>query len=320
MRADVHGASRRDFLAKSLALVSVASVGLGASQAVAHAQGVAGSPRHLMQGGTRLILLGTAGGPNLVKSRFQTSQVILINDSAYVIDCGNGVTRQLVAADVPLRSIRHVFITHHHDDHNADYGSLLLVAWAAGLVTPIDTWGPPPLAAMTDLFLQLNAWDIANRMGNGGLPDMGGLLQAHEFSDGGVVLEDDNVKVTATLVNHPPVFPAFGYRFDTADRSIVISGDTTRSDNVIALAQGADVLVHEALYAPGVSVAQREQILRTHTPVDEVGEVAAAAGVKKLVLSHLVPAGPNATDKIWIEGASTHFGGDVIVGKDLLEV
>jgi ribonuclease BN (tRNA processing enzyme) len=318
--ADVDGISRRDFLASSLALASAGSLGPGGPQAVAHAQATGATPAPTVQAGTRLILLGTAGGPNLYKSRCQTSQVIVINDAAYVVDCGNGVARQLIAADVPLRNLRHVFITHHHDDHNADYASLLLVAWAAGLTTPIDTWGPPPLARMTDLFLQLNAWDIANRVSNANLPDIAGLLQAHEFSEGGVVLEDDNVRVTATLVNHPPVFPAFGYRFDTADRSIVISGDTTRSANLIALAQGADVLVHEALYAPGVAVAQREQILRTHTPVEEVGQVAAAAEVKNLVLSHLVPAGPGATEQNWLDGATAHFAGEVIVGSDLLVV
>src|SRR5438067_3155286 len=113
---------------------------------------------------TRLILLGTAGGPRPRKMRVPSSQVILVNDAAYVFDCGVGVTTQLAGAEVRLNSLRHVFITHHHSDHNAEYGPLLLTAWGAGLRTPVDTWGPPPLARMTDLFLQMNDYDIRTRI------------------------------------------------------------------------------------------------------------------------------------------------------------
>jgi ribonuclease BN (tRNA processing enzyme) len=109
---------------------------------------------------TRLILLGTAGGPRPRATRSASAQVIIANDSAYVIDCGNGVARQLVSAGVPLRSIRGVFITHHHSDHNADYGTLLLLAATARLTTQVDTWGPPPLKRMTELFFQMSATDI----------------------------------------------------------------------------------------------------------------------------------------------------------------
>src|SRR5689334_16757893 len=98
---------------------------------------------------TRLILLGTGGGPTPKKSVSAPAQVIIVNNTAYVIDCGDGVARQLVSADVPLRNLRHVFITHHHSDHNADYGNLMLLSWASGLTTRVDTWGPPPLVKMT---------------------------------------------------------------------------------------------------------------------------------------------------------------------------
>src|SRR5437764_8921016 len=108
----------------------------------------------------RLILLGTAGGPRPRKSRFPPSQVVVVNGGAYVVDCGNGVANQLVRAGVPLATLRHVFVTHHHSDHNADYGNLLLMAWVSGLRTPVNTWGPPPLARMTKLFFELNALDI----------------------------------------------------------------------------------------------------------------------------------------------------------------
>ena len=113
---------------------------------------------------TRLILLGTGGGPRPRKANSASAQVIVANDTAYVVDCGDGVARQLAFAGVPLRTLRHIFITHHHSDHNADYGNLLLLAWTAGLRTQVDTWGPPPLEKMTQLFFDMNAYDINTRI------------------------------------------------------------------------------------------------------------------------------------------------------------
>jgi ribonuclease BN (tRNA processing enzyme) len=279
---------------------------------------------------TRLILLGTGGGPRPRLSRFPSSQVILVGDTPYVIDCGNGVARQLVAANVPLRAIRHVFITHHHSDHNADYGNLLLLAWTAGLQTPVDCWGPPPLVAMTAQFLALNATDIDARIADEARVPLAPLLRAHDLDAGGVVLDDGQARVTAALVDHPPLARAFAYRFDTADRSIVISGDTKKSDALVSLARGADVLVHEALFpsaidrlVAGVSNAPalKASIIGHHTAVEDVGKVAAAAGVKTLVLSHLVPAeDPAITDAMWIAAARAAFAGTILVGRDLMEV
>src|SRR3981189_2884523 len=105
---------------------------------------------------TRLILLGTGGGPRPRKTNAPSAQVIVANGTAYVIDCGNGVARQLAFAGVPLAELRHVFITHHHSDHDADYGNLIWLAWAAGLKTRVDTWGPPPLQKMARLVFEMN--------------------------------------------------------------------------------------------------------------------------------------------------------------------
>ena len=282
------------------------------------------------RGKTTLILLGTGGGPRPRKASSQPAQVILVNDIPYVVDCGNGVARQLVVAGVPLATLRHIFITHHHSDHNADYGNLMLLAWASGLRTRVDAWGPPPLEKMTRLFLEMNAFDIDTRMADEGRVPLAPLIHVHELAESGTVLQDENVKVTAALVRHPPVVPAFGYRFDARDRSIVISGDTAPSDALIKLAAGADVLVHEALYAPavdrlvaGVANAPRlkQSILSHHTTAEDAGRVAQAAGVKTLVLSHLVPADdPAVTDEMWIAAARVHFRGAVVVGKDLIEI
>lgn len=280
---------------------------------------------------TRLILLGTGGGPRPRKTSSASAQVVLIGNVAYVVDCGDGVARQLVLADVPLPAVRHIFLTHQHSDHNADYGNLIWLAWAAGLRTRVDTWGPPPLKRMTELFFEMNAYDIKTRIADERRIPLVPLVHVHELNRGGVVMQNEQVKVTAALVRHPPVVPAFGYRFDAQDRSIVISGDTAPSDTLIALAQGADVLVHDALYdAPavarmvaGVSNATtlKESIMSHHTTAEDAGRLAQEAGVKILVLSHFVPAeDPSITDRMWIDAARIHFRGTVVVGKDLMEI
>jgi ribonuclease BN (tRNA processing enzyme) len=247
-----------------------------------------------------------------------------------VIDCGDGVARQLVFAGVPLTTLRNIFITHQHSDHNADYGNLIWLAWAAGLNTRVGAWGPPPLEKMTKLFFEMNAYDIDTRISNEGRVPLLPLVHVHELQTGGVVMSDENLKVTAALVDHPPVVPAFGYRFDARDRSIVISGDTAPSDNLVRLARGADVLVHSVMYPAAIdrlvgrvpnAAALKESILAHQTSAEDAGRIAQAARVKTLVLSHLVPADdPQITDQMWIEAAQSRFQGKVIFGRDLLEV
>jgi ribonuclease BN (tRNA processing enzyme) len=309
------GIERREFLVAGLSAVAGA---------------LWSGPLSAQSATTRLILLGTGGGPRPRKASSASAQVILINNAAYVIDCGDGVARQLVFANVPLPSVRHIFLTHQHSDHNADYGNLIWLAWTAGLRTRVDAWGPPPLEKMTKLFFEMNASDINTRITDEGRVPLVPLVHVHELTEGGAVMQDENVKVTAALVNHPPVVPAFGYRFDARDRAIVISGDTAPSDNLTKLAQGADVLVHDALYVPGVdrlvagvpnATTLKQSIISHHTTAEDAGRVAQAAGVKTLVLSHFVPPDdPDVTDQMWIDAAKPHFRGTVIVGKDLMEI
>jgi len=247
-----------------------------------------------------------------------------------VIDCGDGVARQLVLAGVPLTIIRHIFITHQHSDHTADYGNLMLLAWTAGLNSRVDTWGPPPLGRMTQLFFEMNAPDIDVRISNEGRPPLAPLVHVHELRGGGAVMSDENVKVAAALVDHPPVVPAFAYRFDARDRSIVISGDTSPSQNLEKLAVGADVLVHSVMYPPAIdrlvarvpnAAALKASILAHQTSAEDAGRVAQHAGVKTLVLSHFVPPDdPELTDRMWRDAASRYFRGTVVVGHDLLEL
>ena len=172
--------------------------------------------------------------------------------------------------------------------------------------------------------------DIDTRIANEGRVPLTPLVRVHELQNGGVVMNDGQMKVTATLVDHPPVVPAFAYRFDAPERSIVISGDTAPSTNLVALATGADVLVHSVMYPPAIdrlgarvpnAAALKASILAHQTSAEDAGRVARDAGVKTLVLSHFVPPDdPSVTDAMWLEAARRHFRGPVIIGKDLLEI
>jgi ribonuclease BN (tRNA processing enzyme) len=280
---------------------------------------------------TRLVLLGTGGGPRVTaKGRAKPATLIVANGVPYVIDCGDGVALQLARAGVALDTLRYVFITHHHSDHNLDYGNLIYDAWAAGLRKPLDAYGPPPLVAMTDAWFQLNRFDIETRIADEGRVDLRKLVTPHEFARDGQVMRNEDVKVTAARVRHPPIEQAYAYRFDCADRSIVISGDTAYSPELVALAKGADVLVCEAMHLGGLeallkkvpnAATLRQHLLASHVVTEDAGKMAAEAGVKTLVLSHLVPGDdPSITEAMWTEGARKHFGGAIVVGRDLLEI
>jgi ribonuclease BN (tRNA processing enzyme) len=218
-----------------------------------------------------------------------------------------------------------------------------------------DTADPPVFAPdnptpgtrdMIGLLLRAYATDINDRTHDGGRRPAGGLVEAHDIVlppiDGFMspnrtphpamepfkVYEDDRVKVTATLVMHEPIFPAFGYRFDTDEGSVVFSGDTGPSANLIRLAKGADVLVHEIIVASYIDgaypangtpaqQANRAHLLRAHTQVDEVGRIAEEAGVHTLVLNHMVPGNATAAE---LQGAQEGFSGRMVIGDDLLEV
>jgi len=301
-------------------LLAALASGLGASRL-----GAAPDADH-----TRLILLGTAGGPRPLKDRSAPAQAIVSGGSIYVIDCGYGVARQMVLAGLALNRLRHVFITHHHSDHDIDLGPLLQLAWLSGLVTPVDCWGPPPMQQMIADYLRYEAYDIRMRESDEHRPPLRPLIRTHELSGGGPVMDDGRMRVSAAKVVHPPIDLALAYRFDAPDRSIVISGDTRPTDTLIRLAKGADVLVHEAMMPDRVvqlvgSLPNGQELARSvlshHTSAEQAGEVAAAAGVKMLVLSHLVPAeDPAVPDAEWIAAARRHYSGPIVVGRDLMQI
>ena len=276
-------------------------------------------------------LLGTNGGPRVNPKRWAPSQVITLDGEHYVVDCGDGVARRLVDVGVALDELSNIFITHHHSDHNAGYGPLLLLSWATGLSHSLDIWGPPPLKKMTEYILKEHEYDINIRMKDEGRPPLAELLRTHEITGTGVIYSDAHKKltVTACLVEHPPIDYSYAYRFDSPDRSIVVSGDTRPCDSLVELAKGADILIHEVLYPDALDTSLfavpnapelKQHLLASHTSIKDVGKIAADAGVKKLVLSHLVPGSDAISDQMWLDALGDAFKGEVVIGKDLMEV
>jgi ribonuclease BN (tRNA processing enzyme) len=273
----------------------------------------------------RLVLLGTAGGPRPKLTRSAPAQAVVVGGATYVIDAGNGVARQLRLAGIDPASLRAVAITHHHSDHVADLGTLVWLAWGTNLTSKVELIGPAPIAAMTKAFTEFARVDVETRVYDEGRPPLGELIGVTEFSGPGVVFEDDRVRITAAPVVHPPM-EAYGYRIDTEHRNFVISGDTAPSDALVELAAGADVLVHEVIHLPslGETLAHTNgsSLLRhleqSHTSLDDVGGIAARAGVGTLVLSHLVPADAELTEDEWLAPARRTFGGKVVLGADLM--
>jgi ribonuclease BN (tRNA processing enzyme) len=323
--------SRRSLLAGMVAVPALASAAVAAERpAVKSVEEVQAALKNAR--GTKLVLLGTGGGPVPGRSRLMTSHVMLSHGAAYVLDCGMGVTDQYARAGISFSALKSIFITHHHADHNIEYGPLLIVGWIQGMRPDVRAFGPPPLKQMTEDFMHAYRQTIdfwAEDFHMTPLVSVG----VQEVTVAGPVTQDDNVQVSAVVVEHPPVKPALAYRFDFKDRSIVFSGDTAASDAVAKIAKGADVLVHEVMYVPAVEKYIKEQIAKgrpvkyepdmahmkaDHTPLEEVGRIAHEAGVKTLVLSHLVPAVDSISDNIWRAGAATYFKGEIIIGKDLM--
>ena len=280
---------------------------------------------------TRVVLLGTKGGPRVGEAgRSNPSTLIMINDVPYVVDCGYGTSKQLLNTGVGLNRLRYIFITHHHSDHNLELGPLFYNAWITGLPVRVDAYGPPGLQKMASDFFHYLKFDIDTRIEDEGRQDPRNLLTTHDFDKPGVVLMNDDVKVSTCLVHHPPIAQAYAYRFDAKDRSVVISGDTAYAPELADFAKDADVLVHEVMYLPGIEALirrlpnakrLREHLMAAHTLPEDVGKIAAQAKVETLVLSHFVPGDdPSITDDQWAEGVRKNFKGRIIVGKDLMEI
>jgi ribonuclease BN (tRNA processing enzyme) len=311
---------------------------------------------------TDLILLGTAGAPNPVAGRGGISSALLVGERVFVIDCGRGSPSAFVAAGLDFTRLEAVFLTHLHADHVGDLPGMLLYPWGVrtgenGPLPPIRVYGPSPPEApptgdatfqrrttihperpfpgasdLVDCILAGYAYHLNVMPLDAPMPDPGTLVRATDVRvparRGGVpqvpvtVVDDGAVRVTAVAVTHGHAVPALAYRFDTADGSVVFSGDTTVNDDLIALAQGADILVHQVadldyLKRHGTTGAALKGQAGLHTDVTEVGGVAERARVRELILSHYLPADPDAiSDAEWAERAAQGFSGTTTAGRD----
>ena len=183
---------------------------------------------------------------------------------------------------------------------------------------------------MVDLALRYHARDIAIRMPDEGRIDPRPLFRAHDIAGPGEVYRDERVTVEALLVEHPPVVPAFAYKFTTPDRVVVFSGDTAYHAPLATFARGADVLVHEVMLTGALdrllarvpnATHLRDHLVASHTDAVDVGRIASEAGVARLVLWHFVPSyDPLLTDADWLEPVRRHFTGEVVLGADLMAV
>lgn len=278
-------------------------------------------------GRDRLVLLGTKGGPSVWSyAPSPVSNLLVYKGIAHIIDAGYGTTFKLIEAGVPLTAVRRVFITHHHSDHNVDLGPMLTSAWANGLRTSVDVYGPAGLSALINAYWESNRFDIDTRIADEGRVDLRRLVAAHEYSPG-VVLDTPDVKVTALRNLHPPIVESFALKFEFGGKIVVFSGDTTYFPPPAEFARSADYLIHEVLYGPAIEAYVKrmdnaatllEHAKASHTLAEDVGRIATAAGVKTLVLNHFVPY--NVAAEKWSEAVRTTFSGNIVVGKDLLEL
>ena len=295
---------------------------------------------------SRLITLGTRAGPIPTLWRAQSSNVLIVDKSYYVVDTGPGVMRRLLEAGIEFRNIDTIFITHGHNDHTAGLGELLTVIYSYGRTKPVHIYGPPGTEGFVAAQLRALKFDSDIRISDGtrSIP-IAQIFIGHDAGTG-LVFQDANVKVTSVENSHfnfPQGKPAFGlyksysYRFDAPDRSIVFTGDTGPSEAVTTLAKGADLLLSEVFDAEQVkaarvrdgqwaswSVSEQTEFMRhltdEHLSPSDVAKMATRAGVKSVVLTHLSPSGdPKDEYGRFADAVKKGYSGEVAVAQDLKE-
>lgn len=278
----------------------------------------------------RLVTLGSKGGPAIRPGGpWPTSSLLELGGRVIVVDGGLGVTRGLTDAGVSLKGLDLVFITHLHSDHVLELGGLIHTAWTAGLATPVQVFGPAGTQDYWDGFLRSMKFDIDIRIVDEGRPDIRELVKVREFSEG-LLCEEEGLRVSALRVDHPPVTNCFALRFEHGGRSVVFSSDTAYFPPLADFSRSADILVHEAMLEAGVDrlVARtgngarlKEHLLASHSFAQQAGRIARQAGVRHLVLHHLIPADdPAIAEADWVEAVRESWAGALTIARDGLVV
>jgi ribonuclease BN (tRNA processing enzyme) len=301
--------------------------------------------------GTRLVMLGTRGGPGVDLSRSETASAVIVDGVPYLVDCGYGTMRALVAAGLGYQPVSTIFLTHLHDDHTADLAALLAHQWTGSKATETHVYGPYATASTVEGALAFFRANVEIRTIDEGRTEQPQTLFFGHDADVGDepvrVFADERVVVTAVTNTHYPEravarmrHRSLGYRFETSTRTIAFSGDTAYSTNVVKLARGADVFVCEVMdhrtfenmmarAKEAADAGNPESIFRhvaeTHSTPNDVGRMAHEAGVKTVVLNHQLrgaPPQPGQGFQIsrFIDGVRAVFAGEVIVGEDQLVI
>ena len=280
----------------------------------------------LKPSGTKVVLLGT-GTPNPDPHHSGCSIAIIVNDTPYIVDFGPGLIRKAaqlspryggdeIALDV--KNIKHAFLTHLHSDHTTGLPDLILTPWVMGRDEPLEIYGPEGLKHMTDHILQAYQDDIKYRLyGLEPANNQGWRVDAHEIK-AGVIYKDGNVTVEAFPVVHGSWPNAFGFRFTTPDKVIVISGDTAPCENIVSYSQGADILIHEVYYHKGWLTKDdfwRAYHQKNHTSSYELAELVTKIKPRLVVLYHTLYWG--GTDQDILNEIAEIYSGKVVVGNDL---
>ena len=292
---------------------------------------------------TRLITLGTVAGPPPRPHRAQFSNLLIVNDTLYVIDAGDGVARRIAKAGFNIRDVGVVFITHHHDDHTAGLGTLMSAAWDNQRTKPINVYGPPRTEELVKAAVQYFTISAEIRIADGGrtIP-IEQLFFGHDIGPG-MIYQDANIKVTAIENTHfgfhkgaaAGKHKSYSYRFETPSRVIVFTSDTGPFAGLVEFAKGADLLVAEAnsieqrmqdlirsgqwqvMTTEGQARIKR-QMAEGHLSPEDVGKLADGAAVKSVVLSHLTWKADDDYSG-WADEVKKHFSGPVLIAKDLNE-
>ena len=272
---------------------------------------------------TQIVMLGT-GTPIPDPDRMGPSVAVIVDSVPYIFDAGTGIVRRTVAArragvaGLGLPALQRVFLTHLHSDHTLGLADLLFTPWIQGRTVPLEVYGPPGTQRLVNGIIDGNDEDIKERLASSGGPSANGWkANVHEIA-AGVVYKDARVTIRAFAVPHSEWKYAFGYRVETPDRTIVISGDTRPSPAIAAMCNGCDVLIHEVYSDSGLAtypaVRQRYH-QQAHTSAMQLGAIATAAGPKLLVLTHLLFFG--ASEERMLAEVRSKFGGQVVLARDL---
>jgi len=271
----------------------------------------------------KVTLLGTGAPPPIVQ-RFGPSTLIEAAGQKFLIDAGRGALQRLGQAKVRWQDVDGVFLTHLHSDHVVGFPDLWLTGWlvAPGRDRPLQVWGPRGTRKMMWHLQQAYEFDIRTRLFDDGAAPEGIVILAEDISEG-VVLEKGGLKITAFEVDHKPVKPVFGYRVDYGGRSVVVSGDTRVSQNLIRHAQGVDLLVHEVaspetFQRAGMRPERAKSVVEHHVTPEQAGGVFAKTKPRLAVYSHIVL--PIATEHDLLPPTRTTYSGPVEVGEDLMVI